>query len=54
MSQSRPSGLCAALGREQFGLELTVERLKPNGVSNFDVVNNQNTLLYLRIEALRL
>jgi hypothetical protein len=24
---------------------------KPNGVSNFDVVNNQNTLLYLRIEA---
>jgi hypothetical protein len=25
---------------------------KPNGVSNFDVVNNQNTLLYLRIEAL--
>jgi len=40
------------LGREQFGLELTAERLGPNGVSNFDVVNNQNTLLYLRIEAL--
>jgi hypothetical protein len=28
--------------------------LGPNGVSNFDVVNNQNTLLYLRIEALSL
>ena len=24
----------------------------PNGVSNFDVANSQNTLLYLRIEAL--
>ena len=52
MSQSKPSGLSAALGHEQFGLELTAERLGPNGVSNFDVVNNQNTLLYLRIEAL--
>jgi len=41
--QSKPSGLSAALGHE----------LGPNGVSNFDVANNQNTLMYLRIEALR-
>ena len=46
------SGLSVALGHEQFGLELTAERLGPNGVSNFNMVNNQNTSLYMRIEAL--
>jgi hypothetical protein len=52
MSQSKPSGLSAALGHEQFGLELTAERLGPNGVSNIYDVMHKNTLLYLRIEAL--
>jgi hypothetical protein len=38
-----PSGLSAAFGHEP----------KPNGVSNFNMVNDQNMSLYLRIEALR-
>ena len=61
MSQSKPSGLSAALGHEQFGLEtcrrahvesLTAERLGPNGVNNIYDVMHKNTLLYLRIEVL--
>jgi len=61
MSQSKPSGLSAALGHEQFDLEtcrrahvesLTAERLGPNGVGNIYDVMHKNTLLYLRIEAL--
>jgi hypothetical protein len=46
------SGLSAALGHETCR-RAHVESLGPNGVSNFDVISNQNTLLYLRIEALR-
>jgi len=42
MSQSKPSGLSAALGHE----------LGPNGVSNFLDSIWQNTSPYLRIEAL--
>ena len=64
MSQSKPSGLSAALGHEQIGLEpfglelmaerLTAERLGPNGVSNISETIRQNTSPYLRIEALRI
>jgi hypothetical protein len=48
------SGLSAALGYEQFGLELTAERLGPNGVSVCSDPAPENTSLYLRIEALSL
>ena len=37
------SGLSAALGHEQFGLELTAERLGPNGVTNIFEISHQNT-----------
>jgi len=52
MSRSKASGLSAALGCEQFGLELTAERLGPNGVNNFLDSIWHNTSPYLRIEAL--
>ena len=55
------SGLSAAFGSEQFGLEtcrrahvesLSAERLEPNGVSIYSDPAPENTSLYLRIEAL--
>jgi hypothetical protein len=58
------SGLSAALGHEQIGLEsfglelmterLTAERLGPNGVNNMSEISRQNRSVYLRIEALSL
>ncbi len=58
------SGLSAALGHEQIGLEpfgielmterLTAERLGPNGVNNISEISRQNRSVYLRIEALSL
>jgi len=54
MSRSKASGLSAALGHEQFGLELTAERLGPNGVSIRSDLAPENTSLYLRIEALKM
>ncbi len=56
MSHSKPSVLSGALDHEQFGLDFTAERLGPNGVSIiYDIMDimHKNTLLYLRIEALR-
>jgi hypothetical protein len=47
MSQSKPSGLSAALGHEQFVLELTAERLGPNGVSICSDPAPENRSLYL-------
>ncbi len=53
MSHSKPSVLSGALDHEQFGLDFTAERLGPNGVSIIYDIMHKNTLLYLRIEALR-
>jgi len=36
-------GLSAAFGHEQIGLELTAERLKPNGVINCKGYTHENT-----------
>ena len=52
MSQSRASGLSAALGHEPLGHELEAEWLGPNGVSNGVYHTCKNTSQYLRIEAL--